>query len=178
MGAGKNILWFSIGFVSAAAVAAGGVAIAVCAVPSSAYLKDNVAGEAASASLLQLIMNAGNYTVDEFPIIEKALNEAITNYQLDQYVSVDYEQLRGIKFGEFDFNSLFGTAIKITASINSLDLNSELGAFANLHIMTNWDAVPASEVPSGNADNPYLYYYSDNGKYVRAYQDDGTPVSS
>lgn len=178
MGAGKNILWFSIGFVSATAVAAGGVAIAVCAVPSSAYLKDNVAGEAASASLLQLIMNAGNYTVDEFPIIKKVLNEAITNYQLDQYVSVDYEQLRGIKFGEFDFNSLFGTAIKITASINSLDLNSELGAFANLHIMTNWDAVPASEVPSGNADNPYLYYYSDNGKYVRAYQDDGTPVSS
>lgn len=178
MGAGKNILWFSIGFVSATAVAAGGVAIAVCAVPSSAYLKDNVAGEAASASLLQLIMNAGNYTVDEFPIIEKVLNEAINNYQLDQYVSVDYEQLRGIKFGEFDFNSLFGTAIKITASINSLDLSSELGAFANLHIMTNWDAVPASEVPSGNAENPYLYYYLDNSKYVRAYQDDGTPVSS
>ena len=178
MGAGKNILWFSIGFVSATAVAAGGVAIAVCAVPSSAYLKDNVAGEAASASLLQLIMNAGNYTVDEFPIIEKVLNEAINNYQLDQYVSVDYEQLRGIKFGEFDFNSLFGTAIKITASINSLDLSSELGAFANLHIMTNWDAVPASEVPSGNVENPYLYYYLDNSKYVRAYQDDGTPVSS
>lgn len=176
----KNFWWWFFGFVSSFIIVGGTTAICVCALPVSTYFgKDGkyIDKELSDKSFLNLALNYKNYSLSNFPILKSAIEGVVKNAGLDKYVEVDYDKLAEtvkFDFSKISFQDIYENCINIVCTIDSLDLGSMLGDFANLSIMNESTKV------TGDIDKtkPYMYYYyNSNNVLKRALDDNGNLLS-
>lgn len=178
----KNFGWWFFGFLSSIVVVGGAAAVAVAVIPAGTYFNNNseyMDEETQKKTLLQILMNYQDISLSNFPAINKLLQKALESAGLDSYIKIDYDKLSEMKLKDFDPQYLLDNCIEIIATIDSTGMQSYLGEFANLSIMTDWTPLKEDEVPDPSKEGfeAYLYYYqNENGEYVRAYNDDKTLV--
>ncbi len=176
----KNFWWWFFGFMSSLVVVGTAGALCVCVFPMSTFVGNDgkyVDKDVSDKTLLQFITNYKSYSVSNFPVIKEALQKLVMSAGLDKYVSIDYDKLaEALTFdvSQISFTDLYKNCIDIVCTIDSLDLASVLGDFANLSIMN--ENTPVTEPIDTTSDSfkPYMYYYlKDNNTLDRAYDDEG-----
>ena len=181
----KNLLFFLTGFVTSIVLLVGGIAVGVKFIPLNTflgsddkYVKHDTIGD---SSLVDAVMNIGNYKIEDIPAVANLLNDVINGSGLNSLFTVDTDQLNQSQF------SGLGEGILNSAKISK----SLFGDLQDLEMFKDVK-VPADEDPSNPANGitefePKLYYYGieyygtgeEEGQlktYGRAFNDDGTRV--
>ncbi|MBE6127327.1 MAG: hypothetical protein E7182_05075 [Erysipelotrichaceae bacterium] len=173
----KGVCWF-LGMLTGIVTTVGAEAIVVAAVPTKVYT-NNIAGtEIVGANigdrgLLDVIMNIKKFTVDDVPAIKMLLDNILKEDAFGKFIGVDYEAIRNIALTDPELANKLSNAVKITATLKSL--NVDLGKFGNLSMFKNWEAANPTEEEI--KANPAIFYYQTaDGKYARAFNQDGTRV--
>ena len=171
----KGVCWF-LGMLTGIVTTVGAEAIVVAAVPTKVYT-NNIAGmeivgtNIGDRGLLDVIMNIKKFTVDDVPAIKMLLDNILKEDAFGKFIGVDYEAIRNIALTDPELATKLSNAVKITATLKSL--NVDLGKFANLSMFKNWE--PASPTEAEIKANPAVFYYQTaDGKYARAFNQDGT----
>ncbi len=175
----KNFWWWFFGFMSSFIITGTVAAVCVCVIPMSTYVgKDGkyVDEDTSNQTLLQFLMNYKNYSVSNFPIIKEALQKLVTSAGLDKYVTVDYDKLADaltFDVSKISFEYLYKNCIDIICTVDTLNLGSLLGDFANLSIMNENTLVEGEIDTTSESFKAYMYYYlDDDGTLRRAFDDD------
>ena len=178
----KNFGWWFFGFLSSFIIVAGSAAICVTLIPTNTLLGKNHADyvdeETGQSTILQILQNYSNYSVSNFPVIQKALESALSSSGLGQYMEIDYQKLSEVKFSDVNFESIFNNCVTITATIDNLGVTSSLGDLAKLKVMT--ENTPA-DLPDTNdpSFDPAIYYYLDDNNNLKcAYNTDKTMLEA
>ena len=173
----KGVCWF-LGMLTGIVTTVGAEAIVVAAVPTKVYT-NNIAGMEIVGSnigdrgLLDVIMNIKKFTVDDVPAIKMLLDNILKEDAFGKFIGVDYEAIRNLALTDPELATKLSNAVKITATLKSL--NVDLGNFANLSMFKNWEA--ASPTQAEIEAHPAIFYYQTaDGKYARAFNQDGTRV--
>ncbi|MBR1968078.1 MAG: hypothetical protein IKA11_01630 [Clostridia bacterium] len=205
----KNLLIWFIGLITMPALIAGGIYLGIGVLPLSTYTGGEqnayVSEELSKKNLLEVIKTFNQYGVADFPIISDLVDSLVNGAGLGEYVEVDQEKLKMVKFsyedGSTDFMTEFQACIKVTATLNSVGGTGLLGDFGKLSAFSEWEKVEDAEKPqtddSGNIkkdgetflSNPKMYYYdtteasgvsgfnASSAQYARAFDDNGVRVA-
>ena len=173
----KPVCWI-LGMITGGLCVAGAEAIVLAAVPSSTLLNSfgmEIVGQAAgSKGIIPMLLDMKTYTVDDFPVIKVLLDQILAEGGMGDLITLDYEQIKDAKLMDGSLSEKLKNAIKVTATLSSLNVN--LGEFGKLDMFKEWKQVdPTTEEVK---KNPAIYYYkASDGKYARAYDDQGNPVA-
>lgn len=175
----KNFLWWFTGIICGIVLFVGGIFAGVMLIPINTFTGGNnegvVSDELADSTILDIVLNIDNYGVADLPILMEAV-KGITEGELGNYIAVDYDKLSEVSFGD-NFAEDFKSCIKVVATIeNTIGLEA-LGDFGKLSIFTEWEEVKDNINVEEETFNPKLYYYEENGKFVRAFDDNGVKVA-
>jgi hypothetical protein len=207
----KNILIWFIGMLTCIVLLVGSVFVGIKVIPISTYTGGNneeyVSDDIASSSILDAVLNIDKYKMADLPVLTNLVDSLLNGAGLNEYVTVDQEKLKDIKFvysdGSTNFAQEFQACIKITASIQSVGGADALGSLGNLSAFKEWEVVESEEDKpvldeNGNVkkdgenflSNPKLYYYDSSVKtsenaplsagtarYDRAFDDDGVRIA-
>ncbi|HBN00796.1 MAG TPA: hypothetical protein DD384_06265 [Firmicutes bacterium] len=176
----KNFGWWLFGFLSSFVIVAGTAAVCITLIPANTLLGKNHADyideETGESTILQILQNYSDYSVSNFPINQKALENALSSSGLDQYMEIDYQKLSEVKFSDVNFENIFNNCITITATIENLGVTSSLGDLAKLKVMTENTPADLPDTSDPSFD-PTIYYYLDNNNNLKcAYKTDKTMV--
>lgn len=176
----KNFGWWFFGFLSSFIIVGGTAAICVTLIPTNNLLGKNhseyIDEETGQSTILQILQNYSNYSVSNFPIIQKAMESALTSSGLDKYMEIDYQKLSEVKFSDVNFENIFNNCVTITATIDNLGATSSLGELAKLKVMTENTPVNTPDTSDSSFD-PTIYYYLDSKNNLKcAYNSDKTMV--
>ncbi|MBO6286798.1 MAG: hypothetical protein J6O18_10900 [Bacilli bacterium] len=160
------------GFFVGVLTLAGGVAIAAAVVPSKTYLNATgtqiVGDKIGEKGLFDVISNVNTYTIEDVPVIKGLLDNILAEGGLGDLVTLDYEEIKTIRFTDPQLSEKLKKAMKITATLEKLSV--DLGSFGNLSAFKDWTPItPTAE----EIDSNYKAYYfkNDAGEYLRAYDD-------
>lgn len=207
----KNLLIWFIGMLTCIVLLVGSVFIGIKVIPISTYTGGNneeyVSDDIASSSILDAVLNIDKYKMADLPVLTNLVDSLLNDAGLKDYVTVDQEKLKEIKFvysdGSTNFAQEFQACLKITASIQSVGGADALGSLGNLSAFKEWEVVESEEDKpvldeNGNVkkegenflSNPKLYYYDSSVKtgenaplsagtahYDRAFDDDGVRIA-
>ena len=207
----KNLLIWFIGMLTCIVFLVGSVFIGIKVIPISTYTGGNneeyVSDDIASSSILDAVLNIDKYKMADLPVLTNLVDSLLNDAGLKDYVTVDQEKLKEIKFvysdGSTNFAQEFQACLKITASIQSVGGADALGSLGNLSAFKEWEVVESEEDKpvldeNGNVkkegenflSNPKLYYYDSSVKtgenaplsagtahYDRAFDDDGVRIA-
>ncbi len=205
----KNLLIWFIGLITMPALIAGGVYIGIGVLPLSTYTGGTqnayVSEEVSKKNLLEVIKSFNQYGVADFPVITNLVDSLVNGAGLGEYIEIDQEKLKTVKFsyedGSTDFMTEFQACIKVTATLNSVGGTSLLGDFGKLSAFSEWEKVKDADNPqtddSGNIkkdgetflSNPKMYYYdtaeasgvsgysASSVQYARAFDDAGVRIA-
>ena len=175
-----RFLWWLFGFVSAVVATAATVAFLPVKYYFGGDTKGNVSEDVANSGLLAILSNYQNYTIGDFPGLQSILNNAMKSQQLDSLFSIDFDTLNDVKITDNEIGTKVKTSIKITATLRSITQfigrNDLLGPFTTLSVFQEWTPVEETPDPTSPSFNASLYYWQKEGKYVRAFNDDNTPL--
>lgn len=173
----KVVCWFlgiGVGIVGTVGVEAATLALVPSGILFNSFGTDIVGEGIASQGLLPLLINYQDLKVGDFPVVKTVLDQVFAEGGMGDYVTFDYDAIKDCKFADGSLSKQMPKAIKITATLNSLDVN--LGDFGKLAMFKEWTEVTPSE--EDFASNPSVYYYKDaQGKYERAFDDEGKPAN-
>ena len=173
----KGLCWF-LGMLSGVVLLAGGEAIVLTVVPSGSILNgfgNTVVNEnVGSKGIIPLILDAKTYKVDDFPIVKDLLDQLLAEGGLGDMVNLDYDKIKDIQFSDPALSEKIKNAMNVTATLKSL--NVSLGDFSKLSMFKEWTEVTPTQEETNK--NPAIYYYKDaNGKYARAFNNDGSKAA-
>ena len=178
----KNFGWWFFGFLSSFIIVAGSAAICVTLIPTNTLLGKNHADyvdeETGQSTILQILQNYSNYSVSNFPVIQKALESALSSSGLGQYMEIDYQKLSEVKFSDVNFESIFNNCVTITATIDNLGVTSSLGDLAKLKVMTENTPTDIPDTSDPSFDPAIYYYLDDNNNLKCAYNTDKTMLEA
>ncbi len=178
----KNFGCWFFGFLSSFIIVAGSAAICVTLIPTNTLLGKNHADyvdeETGQSTILQILQNYSNYSVSNFPVIQKALESALSSSGLGQYMEIDYQKLSEVKFSDVNFESIFNNCVTITATIDNLGVTSSLGDLAKLKVMTENTPADLPDTSDPSFDPAIYYYLDDNNNLKCAYNADKTMLEA
>lgn len=178
----KNFGWWFFGFLSSFVIVAGSAAICVTLIPTNTLLGKNHADyvdeETGQSTILQILQNYSNYSVSNFPVIQKALESALSSSGLGQYMEIDYQKLSEVKFSDVNFESIFNNCVTITATIDNLGVTSSLGDLAKLKVMTENTPTDIPDTSDPSFEPAIYYYLDDNNNLKCAYNTDKTMLEA
>ncbi len=166
----RNFIIWLVGFLSSFVVVAAAAFICVGVVPIGNYFGENtddyVSADISSKTLLQAVKDVQNYKVGDLPVLTNALESLINEHNLDDYMEIDMDKLKEIRFvysdGEKNLSTELQACLKVTASLKSLSLTSMLGALGELEPFVQWTPV-TNTIDIENdftGNNKYnMYYY-------------------
>ena len=184
----KNLFIWLVGMITCVALLAGGVFVGVKLVPiktfTGSHTEEYVSEDVGNLSVFDAIMGIKSYGVSDFPIIEKTLSEMLTSSGAGNYISIDFDKLRTVKFTYSEpgktLVSELQSCVKVTASINSIGGVSMLGDIGNLSVFSEYEEVTEAVDPTAEGFNAKLYYYKTEvdgtDVYKRAFTDEGAYV--
>ncbi len=166
----RNFLIWLTGFLSSFILVASAVFVCVGIVPIGNFFgKDTenyVSQDISQKTLLQAVKDVQNYKVGDLPVLTSALESLITQYTLGDYMEIDMDRLKEVRFvysdGSTNFSAELQACIKVTASLQSVGATSMLGSLANLEPFKTWAPVtePIDIENDFTGNNKYnLYYY-------------------
>ncbi len=205
----KNFLFWLTGVLSSVVLIISALFIGVAVVPVRVYLGDNADGivsyDVSSKSLINAFLKANTYDMSDFPVVADALDDLIKGANLDEYVEIDVEKIKTLKFDE-TFSTELQSCIKVVATMDSVGGMDAIGDIGNLEILNEWEEVQIENLPTTDVDgniakdeesgeltsNPKLYYYyhvetegassmatrfaEGKGEWRRAFDDNGNRV--
>ena len=160
------------GFFVGVITLAGGVAIAAAVVPSKTYLNATgtqiVGDKIGEKGLFDVISNVNTYTIEDVPVIKGLLDNILAEGGLGDLVTLDYEEIKTIRFTDPQLSEKLKNAMKITATLEKLSV--DLGSFGKLSAFKEWTPITptAEEI---DANYKAYYFKNDAGEYLRAYDD-------
>ncbi|MBQ8197432.1 MAG: hypothetical protein IJZ73_05170 [Clostridia bacterium] len=164
----KNFFIWLSGVFSPLIIFALVVAICGCLIPLGTYFgkdPEKVSDNVTDKTLLEVVMNYKDLKAGDFPILVDALESLMVDNNVDDYVEIDLDAIKDIPFAYSDGENNFGTElmkhVKVTASVNSLNLSSMLGTFSKLTPFKQWTPVPADKVVNLETleGTEYVIYY-------------------
>ena len=169
-------LWGVISFVLITVIA---TAIILAAIPVKSFVGEEQAGKVADGSILEAIMQINSYTFDEVPIAEELIHtvtatEVFNGKKLGDIIRIKTDDIGSLKIMDFvrHLSSNPGEMIEIVASIDTLIGLEALGDFSSLTTFSTYEEVTVEVDTNDPAFAPALYYYQENGAYVRAFDND------
>ena len=201
----KNFLFWLTGVLTSVVLIITALFAGVAIIPVRVYLGNSadgiVSNDVSSKSLINAILKANTYDMSDFPIVADALDDFVKSAGLEQYVEIDVEKIKTLKFDE-TFTTELSSCIKVVATLESVGGAELIGDIGKLEVFSGWDEVESENLPvvdgegnlvkdseSGNfVSNPKLYYYDKNdvktlsagtktdGDFARAFDDNGNRV--
>ncbi len=108
----KNFLFWVFGVLSSVAIILGSIFVGVKVIPVNTYLKwagqdssEYVSEKIASKSIIDAIFGIQDYTFEDVPVIEKMVSDLLAETGIDDFVIVDYDALKNVKFANADEGS-------------------------------------------------------------------------
>ncbi|MBQ7339919.1 MAG: hypothetical protein IJW43_03570 [Clostridia bacterium] len=180
----RNFFIWLWGVISFVLITVGGIAIVLGAIPAKTLFGEEKAGKAAEGSLLEVAMNIDNYTFGDIPFA-KDLVDSITNTEiiggktLSTFIRFKVDDIDSLKITEFvnKIGSNPGEMVEVIASIDGVVGLDSLGDFKNLSAFSTWEEVTTEVDVESETFVPALYYYLENGEYVRAFNDDKSRIA-
>ncbi len=206
----KNFLFWLSGMLTCLILIVSALFVGLKVIPIGTYLGSSANGyvskDVSSKSIIDAFLKANTYDMSDFPVVADALDELIKGANLDEFVEIDVDRIKSLKF-DGDFATELQSCVKVVATLDSVGValgeENLLGDFGKLDVFSTWAEVDADNMPidedndgvidkDGGGEflsNPKLYYYlkttepallaakmSSVGEYVRAFDDNGRYV--
>ena len=202
----KNFLFWLSGMLTCLILIVSALFVGLKVIPIGTYLGSSANGyvseDVSSKSIIDAFLKANTYDMSDFPVVADALDELIKGANLDEFVEIDVERIKTLKF-DGDFATNLQSCVKVVATLDSVGGADLLGDIGKLDVFSTWAEVDADNMPIDEdndgvidkdgggefSSNPKLYYYlktsepallaakmSSEGEYVRAFDDNGRYV--
>ena len=167
----KNFMFWLAGALSSFAIFFGAVFIAVKVVPISTYVggKDKyaeyVSDKVAYKSILDAILEIQSYKFEDFPIVEKSINDLLENTKIDEHTKLgDVITVDTVKLNSIQFKGDFSSALSECIAFNEDGINNKvLGSENAIAVFRDYIQVPSPLNEEGTdikeGLNPKIYCY-------------------
>lgn len=140
----KNFFIWLSGVFSCILITVGVVALCLAVIPISTFTggekNEYVSEKVANNTLLNVIMNIGDYDMSDIPIVADSLEEMIKNAGIDEYVEIDTAKMKTLKF-DANFTNELTSCIKVVATLESVGGLELLGDIGKLNVFTEWEEI-------------------------------------
>ncbi len=175
----KNFMFWFFGVMSSVGIILGSIFIGVKVIPISTYSKwagidssEYVSEQIAGKSLFDAIKSMDQYTIGDVPVIEKFVKDLLEETGADDFVVVDYDAIKDVKFMNAKNDS--DLIDEISACIK---LSPEIEMFKNVKAYTEHQSTENPLVREGSSwvakdgKNLNLYCYTDEFARSTIYYD-------
>lgn len=149
----------------------------------SQYVSEDIA----KLSIIDAFMHINDYELDDFPIIEKTVNDLLATQVMEgktvnDLVKIKWDKLEGVKLVQL--GTVIQQAIEVTAKIDDFVNKEDLKAFGELELF-DWTSVKEADLPvlenGAIVDTekyaPGVYYYQvSEGVYAPAFDSENRLV--